>query len=220
MAAAPLIACPECDLLQYETPLPRGRFACCHRCGIALYRRTSGSIDRTLALTLAAIVLMLIANLLPIASIETRTDRIETTLLGAVDALYNQERRVVALLVFVTTILAPALELAAMVYMLVPLRLGVVPKQLSLAFRLTPLAREWGLIDVFMLGVVVSLIKLGNLADVVLGTALWSFGCLILLLTAIGVVFNPREMWTDAATYRAVRDRRLRRAGRFVEDPQ
>ena len=220
MAAAPLIACPECDLLQYETPLPRGRFACCRRCGIVLYRRTSGSIDRTLALTLAAVVLLVIANVWPIASIETRTDRIETTLLGAVDALYNQEREIVAILVFVTTILAPAIELAAMLYMLVPLRFGIVPQQLSLAFRLAPIAREWGLIDVFMLGVVVSLIKLGNLAQVVLGTALWSFGVLILLLTAISALFNPREMWTEAATYQAVRDRRRRRARRFVEDPQ
>ena len=221
MAAAPLIACPECDLLQYETPLPRGRFACCHRCGIALYRRTSGSIDRTLALALAAVVLMFIANVWPIASIETKSgERIETTLLGAVDTLYNQERQVVAALVFVTTILAPAIELAAMLYMLVPLRLGIVPQQLSLAFRLAPVAREWGLIDVFMLGVVVSLIKLGNLAVVVLGTALWSFGALILLLTAIGALFNPRELWAEAATYQALRDRRLRRGRRFVEDPQ
>ena len=217
MATATLIACPECDLLQYETPLPRGRFACCHRCGVALYRRTSGSIDRTLALTIAAVLLMVLANLFPIASIETRTDRIETTLLGAVQALYDQERPVVGALVFFTTILAPAIELSAMLYMLLPLRLGRVPRQLALAFRVTPLAREWGLIDVFMLGVVVSLIKLGNLAEVVLGPALWSFGGLIVLLTAIGVVFNPREMWIDAATYRAVRERRLRRSGRGAE---
>jgi paraquat-inducible protein A len=217
MTAAPLIACPECDLLQFETPLPRGRFACCHRCGIPLYRRTSGSIDRSLALALTAVVLMLIANLLPIASIETRTERIETTLFGAIDALYNEDRAIVASLVFFTTILAPAIELAAMLYMLVPLRLGIVPRQLSLAFRLAPLAREWGLIDVFMLGVIVSLIKLGNLADVVLGTALWSFGALILTLTAIGVVFNPRELWGEAGTYQALRGRRLRRTNRVPE---
>jgi paraquat-inducible protein A len=201
MPAAPLIACPECDLLQYETPLPRGSFACCHRCGIALYRRTSGSIDRSLALTLAAAALMIVANTLPIASIEVRGERIETTLLGAVQVLYDQRRELVAALVFATTILAPAIELCAMLYMLLPLRIGRVPPHLSLAFRLAPVAREWGLIDVFMLGVVVSLIKLGNLADVVLGTALWSFGFLILLLTSIGVFFNPRELWSDAATY-------------------
>jgi len=217
MPAAPLIACPECDLLQYETPLPRGRFACCHRCGIALYRRTTGSIDRSLALTIAAIALMVIANSLPIASIEVRGETIETTLLGAVHVLYRENRELVAALVFATTVAAPVLELGSMLYMLLPLRLGRVPAHLSLAFRLAPVAREWGLIDVFMLGVVVSLIKLGNLADVVLGPALWSFGVLILTLTAIGVFFNPREIWSDAATYQSVRHRRLKRQRRFVE---
>jgi paraquat-inducible protein A len=78
-------------------------------------------------------------------------------------------------------------------------------------------AHEWGLVDVFMLGVVVSLIKLGNLADVVLGPALWSFGCLILVVTAIGVFFNPRELWSDAATYQALRTRRRRRERQLAE---
>src|SRR5258706_12340172 len=105
---AALIACPTCDLLQHETPLPRRRFACCHRCGSALYRRTSGSIDRSLALTLAAVVLIFIANSLPIASIEVRGQRLETTLFGAVRTLYDQDRVAVAALVFATTICAPA----------------------------------------------------------------------------------------------------------------
>ncbi|MEP6701842.1 MAG: paraquat-inducible protein A [Betaproteobacteria bacterium] len=182
-----------------------------------MYRRTTGSIDRSLALTLAAVVLMVIANSLPIASIEVRGEHVQTTLLGAVQALWDEGRDAVAALVFATTVLAPSIELSAMLYMLVPIRLGRVPPHLAVAFRVAPMAREWGLIDVFMLGVVVSLIKLGNLATVVLGTALWSFGFLILLLTAIGVLFNPRELWAEAATYQSVRARRLRRTHRAAE---
>lgn len=203
MPVAPFIACPECDLLQRETPLPPRRTACCHRCGAALYRSTSNSLDRSLAFTLAAVMLLLIANALPIASLEVRGQHVETTLWGAVHALYDQGRVAVSILVFVTTLLAPALELSLMLYMLVPLRLGYVPQHLSLAFRLAPVAREWGLVDVFMLGVVVSLIKLGNLAVVVPGIALWSFGGLILLLTAIGAAFNAREFWLRADANRA-----------------
>ena len=203
MPVAPLIACPECDLLQRETPLPPRRTACCSRCGAALYRSTSNSLDRSLAFTLAAVILLLIANALPIASLEVRGQHIETTLWGAVHALYDQDRVAVSILVFVTTLLAPALELALMMYMLVPLRLGYVPRHLSLAFRMAPVAREWGLVDVFMLGVVVSLIKLGNLALIVPGIALWSFGALIVLLTAIGAAFNAREFWLRADANRA-----------------
>ena len=207
MPEAPLIACPECDLLQAETPLPPRRTACCRRCGVALYRSSTNSLDRALAFALAAVVLLVIANSLPIAGLEVTGQHTETTLWGAVQALYDQDRVAVAGLVFATTLFAPAAELALMLYMLVPLRLGRVPRHLSLAFRLAPLAHEWGLVDVFMLGVVVSLIKLGNLATVVPGIALWSFGVLIVLLTAVGASFDAREFWLRAAANRAALDR-------------
>jgi paraquat-inducible protein A len=207
MPVAPLIACPECDLLQAETPLPPRRTACCRRCGVALYRSTSHSLDRSLAFSLAAVVLLVIANMLPIAGLDVRGQHTETTLWGAVQALYDQDRVAVSVLVFVTTLFAPATELCIMLYMLLPLRLGQVPRHLSLAFRLAPIAREWGLVDVFMLGVVVSLIKLGNLATVVPGIALWSFGVLILLLTAVGASFDAREFWLRADANRAAIER-------------
>jgi len=213
MPEAPLIACPECDLLQAEISLPPRRTACCRRCGVALYRSTNASLERALAFSLAAVVMLVIANSLPIAGLEVTGQHTETTLWGAVRALYDQDHVAVAGLVFATTLFAPAVELALMLYMLVPLRLGRVPRHLSLAFRLAPLAHEWGLVDVFMLGIVVSLIKLGNLATVVPGIALWSFGVLILLLTAVGASFDPREFWRRAAANREALDRAAARTG-------
>ena len=198
MPYASLIACPECDLLQREIALPAGETAACRRCGVALYRSSGDSLDRVLALTLAAAVLLIIANAMPIASLDLRGQHSQTTLLGAVHALYQQDMRAVSVLVFITTLFAPALELAAMCYMLLPLRMGYAPPLLNLAFRLAPAAHVWGLVDVFMLGVLVSLIKLGKLATVEPGVALWSFGGLILLLTAIGAAYDPREIWLRA----------------------
>ena len=87
MPEAPLIACPECDLLQVETPLPPRRTACCRRCGVALYRSSSDSLDRALAFALAAVVMLVIANSLPIAGLEVTGQHTETTLWGAVQAL-------------------------------------------------------------------------------------------------------------------------------------
>lgn len=198
MLIAPLIACPDCDLLQREIALPAHETAACRRCGLALYRGTGNRLNNALAFTLAAVVLLMMANSLPIASLDLRGQHTETTLLGAVHALYAQDMKVVAVLVFITTLLAPAVELAAILYMLLPLRLGYVPRHLSLAFRLAPAAHAWGLVDVFMLGVLVSLIKLGKLATVVPGVALWSFFGLIMLLTAIGAAYDPREIWLRA----------------------
>lgn len=198
-----LVACTDCDLLQREPSVAGDapeRTAYCVRCGVTLYRVTTHGLDRALAFSLAACMLMVLANVLPIASLDVRGQHTETTLWGAVHALYQQDMAVVAVLVFVTTIAAPAIELATMLYMLLPMRLGYLPMHLALAFRVAPLAREWGLVDVFMLGVIVSLIKLNNLAVVVPGVALWSFGGLIVLLTAMGASFNPRELWARATT--------------------
>ena len=198
MRHSTLIACPDCDLLQRETPLRARAKACCRRCGVVLYTEAGDNIERTLALVLGALVLFVIANSLSIASLDAQGQHRETTLIGAIADLYDQERPGVAALVFGTTILAPAVELCALAYMLFPLWLGRIPRWLPRAFRMAEAARGWGLVDVFVLGVLVSLVKLGDLATVLPGVAIWSFGGLVLLVAAIGTTFNPREIWVRA----------------------
>ena len=195
----PLIACPECDMLQREIALPRGGRAECCRCGETLYRSARGGLSHTVALSLAALVLFLVANALPIAELDLGpVGYTQTTLLGTVEAVRSQARPFVALMILWTGIVAPALEIGAMVYMTLPLWLGYCPHGLSWAFRIAPTARVWSLMDVFMLAVAVALVKLGDLAHVVPGPALFAFAGLIVLLTAIGVLFDPREIWLHA----------------------
>jgi paraquat-inducible protein A len=195
MTAAPLIACHECDLLQYETRLPAGGVARCRRCGAKLYRSHPDSLDRTLAFTVGAAVLFAIANTFPIVTLTLSGQRIAATLYGAVHALYNQEMKMVAMLVFVTTILVPAIELTMMIYMLLPLRMGQAPPGLAAVFRLLQSIKPWGMVEVFMLGVLVSLVKLAHLAAVETGIALWSFAALMALMAAGAATFDPRDVW-------------------------
>lgn len=192
-----LLACHECDLLQRVAPLPSGAKANCRRCGALLYRHIRDGLERTLACTLAAAVLMMVANLFPILSLDAQGDNTSTTLYGAVRTLYNDGMLSVAALVFTTTILVPALNIAAMLYMLLPLRLGWVPRGLPFMFRLVQILRPWGMVEVFMLGTLVSLAKLGHLAHVLPGIALWSFGALLLLVAAAAASFDADELWTQ-----------------------
>jgi paraquat-inducible protein A len=202
----PLIACPECDTLQREIALPRGgRAECCH-CGETLYRSARAGLSHIVALSLAALVLFLIANSIPIAALDLgAAGYTETTLLGTVGAVRDQGRPVVALMILWTGIAAPALEIGAMTYMTLPLWLGYCPHGLSWAFRIAPMARVWSLMDVFMLAVAVALVKLGDLAHVIPGHALFAFGALIVILTAIGILFDPREIWLHAEANKAGR---------------
>jgi len=174
MHALSLHACHDCDLLQREVPLALGGTARCPRCGAVLYRRKPNGLDRTLAYSMGAAVLFVIANSFPIVGLEAAGHHSSTTLFGTVRQLYDGDMTSVAALVFTTTILMPALEIAALLYLLLPLKLGRVPSGLPAVFRLVQAVRPWGMVEVFMLGTLVALTKLAHLASVVPGIALFS----------------------------------------------
>jgi paraquat-inducible protein A len=192
------VACLECDLLQHEVILPPRGVALCRRCGAELYHNTPYGLDRTLAFTICGVMLYCIANLFPLVGLELNGTQSATTLYGAVLAIYDQKLGPVAVLVFVTAILVPGLELLCMMYLLVPLRLGKVTYGFTLVFRLIQAIHPWGMIEVFMLGILVSVVKLSNVATVVPGIALWSFAGLMLMIAAVAQSFNPRDLWIFA----------------------
>lgn len=193
--SAPFIACHDCDLLQREIPLNPGCTASCSRCGAVLYRNATDSIDRTLAYSLTAVVVFLIANAFPIFAIESQGTVKGITLLEAVNSLWVQEMRSISLVVLVTTVLIPALELVSMAYLLLPLKFLRLPPGYGLLLRLMRMVAPWGMVEVFMLGVLVSLVKLTSNFKVIPGVALWSFAVLTLLLAAAAASFSSRDVW-------------------------
>ena len=197
-----MIACPDCDALQTEPKrLPRGASASCWRCQASLVRDGGKSIDHTFALTITGCVLFMIANAFPLVSLEAQGNLATTTLIGAVAHLWNQDLPAVALLVLATTILAPAFDLLAMLFLLVAVRrhdagdAEAMPAAAPWLLRVLQVVRPWGMLEVFMLGALVSVVKLGSMAVVVPGIALYSFGALILVLAAATSSFNPRDVW-------------------------
>ena len=136
MSSAALVVCHECDLLLREVPLEAGGVARCTRCGCNLYRHQPEGLERSLVFALTAVVLFVIANSFPIVSMNSRGLTSSTTLLGAVGVLLHDDMPSVALLVFVTTFLMPALEIGALIYLLLPLKLGRVPPAVPSVFRL------------------------------------------------------------------------------------
>jgi paraquat-inducible protein A len=195
----PLIACQECDLLQREVSLPEGGVAHCPRCGAELYRSHPESLERSLALTVGAILLFAIANIFPIVGIKLEGQLIQTTLFHTAQMLYDNEMKSLAALVLLTTIIMPTLQLFALVYLLLPLKLGDVPPHFALVFRMLHAVQPWAMVEVLMLGVLVSLVKLAGLAHVVPGIALWSFGALMMMMAGIAATFDPRALWASMA---------------------
>lgn len=200
--APPLFACHECDLIQREVRLRPGGAALCARCGAVLYRNVPDGLDRTLAVTLAAAALFVLANVFPIVGLEASGQHTSATLLGTVMTLHEQDMTSVAALVFVTTFLAPAVHIGSVLYLLLPLKLGRVPEGLPAVFRVVQAVRPWGMVEVFMLGTLVSLAKLSHLAAVKPGVALWSFGALMLLVAAGAASFDARALWARVEAVR------------------
>lgn len=193
-----LIACHECDLLQREIALPPGRVARCGRCGGELYRSAHKSVDHTLAFFLAAAVLLIVANAYPIVGLSIQGKQNATSLFSAVRDLWSQDMQPIAVLVFLTTFLVPSVEIAVMIYLLLSLKLGRVPDGFTVIMRILQSVNPWGMVEVFILGVLVALVKLMHYGSVVPGLALWSFGVLTLTLTAAASSFDSRDVWDRA----------------------
>jgi len=190
-----LIGCYECDGVLEEPEVPDGGEAICVRCGGVLFRRQSQTVEITFALTMAAAILVIVANSFPFLSFEMQGQMTETTLVSGSRALWDQGRMAVAALVFLTTILAPILQISLMLYVLMPLNLGLVAPGSARAFRLVETFRPWSMMEVFLIGVLVALVKLADLAEIVPGLALWAFAFLIPTLAGASAFLDPEIVW-------------------------
>lgn len=190
-----LIACRECDALQRDVPVPHGGLAECARCGAELHRHEPHSLDLTLALVLAAAVVFAFANAYPLMGLDARGLRTSATLLDTSIALQQRGMTSVALLVFVTVIAMPAAHIAGMLYVLLPLKFGIVPPRIHLAYRLVNAAQPWAMVDVFLLGALVSLVKLTQVAKVDGEAGIYAVGGYVMLIAAAMSSFEPRALW-------------------------
>jgi paraquat-inducible protein A len=201
--SAPLIACHECDLLQREIALSPGEAVLCARCGAELYRSAHKNPDTLIAFLLTAAVVLIIANVYPIVGLTMQGKSNATTLFGAAHALWNQGMAPIALLVFLTTFLVPAVEVAIMGYLLLSLKYGHRPAGITLLMRILQYLNPWGMVEVFILGVIVALVKLTHYGTVIPDMSLWAFGILTLLLAATASSFDAHDVWdrVDALRY-------------------
>jgi len=191
---ADVIVCEGCDAAYQRRRLGRREIASCPRCGTELDRYWGSLYTRLLPLTAACLILFAIANLFPIVEISVRGLHSQTTLAGALIALTQEGRSLVALLVLATTLAFPLAQLCILLYLSVPLIDRRKPAGFNILVRVMQSLRPWGMIEVFLLGVLVAIVKLSGMARVLPGPALWAFMGLTVLLTVL-LSFNPRAFW-------------------------
>lgn len=190
-----MIACHQCDLLHRVRPLTQGGVAQCMRCGAVLYRRKKDSLNRTLSLAIAGIILFVVANTYPFLAIKSEGLMQETTLLAGVKELYVQNMWELAALVLITTFVMPFIQLSGMIYVLLPLKFNRLPWRLPFIFRFLQNIQPWGMMEVFMLGILVAIVKLAKMANIIPGIALYSFAAVILVLAGAMASLDPDIVW-------------------------
>ena len=201
MAQDKLIACHDCDAL-YRKPRLLGRqTARCSRCGATLYSSAASQLDRICAITVAALVTFIIAQSFPIIELDANGITTESSLFGALVVLWHEDMQIIAVIVFCATILFPLTEMVALLYVLLPVRRGFIPPGFDYVLRAIQFVRPWGMLEVFMLGVLITIVKMVSLARVIPETALFAFGALTLMFTVV-VTFDARTLWDIADSLR------------------
>jgi paraquat-inducible protein A len=191
------VACLECDLLVLVEELRRGQRAACPRCGNLLTAPAADGLTRTLAFALAACVLLALANAFPFLALKAKGLEAVMTLPRTAAQLYGDGYATLAVLVLGPIVGIPALMLATLVALLVPIRRRVRVPWLVPAGRLLFLLSPWSMAEVFVIGVLVSLVKIGAMATVVLGISFWAYVGFALCFTASLSSLDRFELWRE-----------------------
>jgi paraquat-inducible protein A len=190
-----LVACQHCDLLQRLPELAPGASARCPRCNKELWRRREDSLNRTLALTLGAALLYVVANSMPMLGLTIVGRAASTTVIGGAEHLWSNGQRLVGVLVLLTAVVAPALQIGLMLAIVLGALREHPPRWVGTLLRHHPTTRTWSMIEVMMLGVLVALVKIADYATVIPGMALFVLWVLVFLLAGMQASFDSREVW-------------------------
>ncbi len=188
---AGLTACEVCLLLN-----PRGESRC-PRCGGRLHPRKPESISRTWALLIAAFILYLPANLLPMTTVVTLGRVQSDTILSGVIYFIQSGSWPIAVVIFIASILVPLLKISVLAYLLVSVQRGSNFRPLDRArlYRVTELVGRWSMLDIFVVTVLVALVNLGALATIQAGPAAPFFAAVVVTTMLAAMSFDPRLIW-------------------------
>jgi paraquat-inducible protein A len=197
-ASLGLLPCEACGLVCRDVPHAASALSC-PRCEAPLHRRKPHSFHRTWAFLVAAMLLYLPANLLPIMRTSTLIYNENDTILGGVRVLWLSGSWDLAIIVFVASICVPLLKMVALIVLLVTARRHSKWRQRGRAqlYRVVEFVGQWSMLDVFVVALLVALVNFQSVAEVRAGPGLIAFGAVVVLTMLASMSFDPRLIWDD-----------------------
>jgi paraquat-inducible protein A len=198
MAHESVVACDTCGMVQRVEALAPGMVAECLRCGSFLgARRSSRSLEVTAALSLAALILYVPANIYPIMKMYLYGGYSESTVWDGIVMLARTDQWFVALIVFLASMVIPLVKLAGLFSLVVTARIGWGRRLRSRTqlYKFIDAIGPWAMLDVFLLAVLVALVKLSSWAKILPGPGLVAFTMVVVLTMLASATFDPKLIW-------------------------
>jgi len=194
-AACGLLSCHVCGLV---SKAPRtGGSTHCPRCSAKLHFRKPNSVARTWALLIAAGIMYVPANLLPMMETRSLFGSQDDTIMSGVIYLWTSGSWDLALVVFIASIMVPLMKLIALTLLLVSVQRRSVwqPVQRTRLYRIVELVGRWSMLDIYVVTILAALVQIGSLATIKAGPAAMAFGAVVVLTMFAAMQFDPRLIW-------------------------
>jgi paraquat-inducible protein A len=198
MAGESIVSCDTCGLVQTVEPLSPGTAAECIRCGSFVAARSSARrLEVTAALSLAALILYVPANIYPIMKMYLYGGYSESTVWDGIVMLARNDHWFVAVIVFLASMVIPLVKLAGLFSLVVTSRMGWGRRLRSRTqlYKLIDAIGPWAMLDVFLLAVLVALVKLSTWAKILPGPGLLAFTMVVVLTMLASAAFDPKLIW-------------------------
>jgi paraquat-inducible protein A len=200
-----LLSCHDCRQLARAAPGRGGTYGtygtCCPRCGAALHLRKPASVSRSWALLVAAVILYIPANLLPMMKTSSLFGSQSDTIMSGVVYFWTSGSWYLALIIFFASVMVPLLKMIALALLLVSVqrRSRWQPEQRARLYRLVEFVGRWSMLDIYVVAVIVALVQLKAIATIQPGPGAAAFGAVVVLTMFSAMAFDPRLIWDTRA---------------------
>jgi len=189
------IICHQCDLLMSFKPPAIGSSAFCPRCQYLLTTRRPHALDHVMAFSLSALLFLFLANCFAFLSINVQGQEQTITLLQSINILINQKFIILAVLIFIPVIVVPMIYLLAAFYVSLSLKRRYLLANTKPLMKLTIYLQQWNMAEIFLIGILVSFIKIMSLADIRLGISFWAYVLFIISMTMTMLNIDKYQFW-------------------------
>ena len=218
-AKSSLTACPDCDLLIPVPEVPDGHYIACGRCEATLSKSYVDSIDRVISLSFAGLLLYLPAMFLPLMTLSSLGLKEKGSVVDTCFGFYQNGYILVSVITFVTAVVVPFLKIFLPFIIALSIKLGQNRPFLIPLFKFHKHLEEWGMVEIYLLGILITLIKMGDVASIDFNLGFFSFIGLVLLSIAVSVSMDRRLFWYHLdRTPPSETDREIQRFSALLND--